>query len=275
MPTLRSRFWLWGQSPGSHHRENGNRYRLPGINRMTPAEGCAFFGIPNCCRVVMENLPAPPFDPESETLKNLSQVVWSVVGSGGSSRTDAKLGDLDDVLNQARKYPNVTGGILDDFLNARRRTLFSPADVAFFRERLHHEIGRRLDLWIVLYAHEMSPEVEPYLAECDVVTFWTWRGSALEHLEENLDRFAAMTPGRKRLAGCYMWNYGESRPLTEEQMAHQCDLYLKYLRNGIIDGIIFCSNCIADLGIPAVEWTRRWIAEHADESIPEKQHAEE
>ena len=99
---------------------------------MTPAEGCDFFGIPNCCRVVMENLPPPPFDPESEALKHLKQVVWSVVGSGGSSRTDAKLGDLEEVLDQARKYPNVTGGVLDDFtmraagsFSLRRMSLFS------------------------------------------------------------------------------------------------------------------------------------------------------
>ena len=27
----------------------------------------------------------------------------------------------------------------------------------------------------------------------------------------------AMTPGKRHLAGCYMWNYGESKPLTPEQ----------------------------------------------------------
>lgn len=270
MTRLRDRLWLWGQSPGSHHRESNNRYQLPGVNHMTPAEGCDFFGIPNCCRVVMENLPPPPFDPESEALKHLKQVVWSVVGSGGSSRTDAKLGDLEEVLDQARKYPNVTGGVLDDFLNARRRELFTPADVALFRERMHQETGRRLDLWVVLYAHEISPEVKPYLEECDVVTFWTWHGRTLDRLEENLDTVIAMTPGKRHLAGCYMWNYGESKPLTPEQMKHQCEVYLRYVMDGKIEGIIFCSNCIADLGIPEVEWTRRWIAEHADQAVPEK-----
>ena len=40
MTRLRDRLWLWGQSPGSHHRESNNRYQLPGVNHMTPAEGC-------------------------------------------------------------------------------------------------------------------------------------------------------------------------------------------------------------------------------------------
>ena len=164
----------------------------------------------------------------------------------------------------------MTGGVLDDFLNARRRELFTPADVALFRERMHRETGRRLDLWVVLYAHEISPEVKPYLEECDVVTFWTWHGRTLDRLEENLDTVIAMTPGKRHLAGCYMWNYGESKPLTPEQMKHQCEVYLRYVMDGKIEGIIFCSNCIADLGIPEVEWTRRWIAEHADQVVPEK-----
>ena len=50
MTRLRDRLWLWGQSPGSHHRESNNRYQLPGVNLMAQAEGCDFFGIPNCCR---------------------------------------------------------------------------------------------------------------------------------------------------------------------------------------------------------------------------------
>lgn len=264
MAKFRDSLWLWGQSPGVHHKEANNRFNLPGVNRMTPAEGCKFFGISNCCRVVMENIPAPPFDSESETLKHLDNVIWSVVGSGGSTRTDSKLGDVDEVVRQAKIYPNITGGVLDDFLNERRMKLFTPEDVANFRKQLCREVGRKLELWVVLYAHEISPAVKPYLDECDAISLWTWRGSMLEQLEKNLDTVIAMSPEKKHYAGCYMWNYGEAKPLTKEQMEYQCNIYLNYWQAGKIDGIILCSNCIADLGIPEVDWTRQWIAEHAD-----------
>jgi len=39
------------------------------------------------------------------------------------------------------------------------------------------------------------------------------------------------------------------------------------IRSGEIEGIILCSNCIADLGIEAVEWTRQWIRKVGNEAI--------
>ena len=46
MTKLIDHVWLWGQTPGSHHATAG--YHLPGVNKMTPLEGCDFFGIRNC-----------------------------------------------------------------------------------------------------------------------------------------------------------------------------------------------------------------------------------
>jgi hypothetical protein len=47
-------------------------------------------------------------------------------------------------------------------------------------------------------------------------------------------------------------------------MQEQCDTYLELVKEGVIEGIIVCSNCIADLGIECVEWMRNWINEHKD-----------
>ena len=84
MTKLIDRVWLWGQTPGSHHAVTG--YNLPGVNRMDSREGCDYFGIRNCCRVAMGKGPFPPFDSESEQLKDLDKVVWSALGAGGVTR---------------------------------------------------------------------------------------------------------------------------------------------------------------------------------------------
>ncbi len=264
MKCLKDNLWLWGQSPGSHHKEG--HYKLPGVNRMTPAEGCDFFGIPNCCRVVMASSPRPPFDGESRQMAHLNQVVWSIIGSGGSVCNNTEQGDLDEVIRQARMFPNVTGAVLDDFLNPVRMELFPPEKVTELRNRLNAETGRDLDLWVVWYEHQLDAPVKPFLDVCDVITFWTWYGYNLSKLEENLDRMLAMTPGKRHLAGCYMWDYGQACPLNAELMEHQLNVYLKYFMAGKLEGIVFCSNCIADIGIPEVEQTRRWIAAHANAS---------
>jgi hypothetical protein len=50
-------------------------------------------------------------------------------------------------------------------------------------------------------------------------------------------------------------------------MKYQTDIMYRYLKEGKIDGIIVCSNCIADLGLEAVEWTREWLRSHRDDEI--------
>ena len=274
MAVLRDRFWLWGQTPGSHHRNAAGRnvYNLPGENRMDAREGCEFLGIRRCCRVAMWCGPFPPFDEEMEKIADLDEVVWSAVGAGGVTRHDNDRSDLDEVLRMAERYPNVTGAVLDDFfLSAagagKPPARHSLASIRNMRERLHGFEKRPLDLWLVWYSHQLDYEVQEYIDLFDVVTLWVWRGSDLIHLDDYVGRFLERTPGKRRLAGCYMWDYGECRPLTADAMEHQCETYREWIRKGWIEGIVFCSNCICDIGLEAVEWTRDWIAAVGGEDV--------
>jgi hypothetical protein len=57
-----------------------------------------------------------------------------------------------------------------------------------------------------------------------------------------------------------MWDYGAKQPMPVETMKRQCETGLRWLKAGRIDGMIFLASCICDLDLPAVEWTREWIA---------------
>ena len=46
-----------------------------------------------------------------------------------------------------------------------------------------------------------------------------------------------------------------------DQMKYQLDRYYYWLKKGDLEGIIFCSNCIADIGLETVEYTKKWIAQ--------------
>jgi hypothetical protein len=50
-------------------------------------------------------------------------------------------------------------------------------------------------------------------------------------------------------------------------LRHQCDLGLRWLQEGRIEGMIFLASCICDIGLEAVEWTRNWIGEIGDSPI--------
>jgi hypothetical protein len=106
--------------------------------------------------------------------------------------------------------------------------------------------------------------VQPFLDECDGITFWTWRSENLAQLSENYARVREMTPGKRHLLGVYFFDYGNNCPMPLDRLQRQCELGLEWLHEGTLDGMIFCSNCCADLGFETVAWARQWIAEVGD-----------
>lgn len=262
MSKLRDRLWLWGQDAGSHYM-----YDIPGINRMQPIEGAEYLGIPNMCRVVMGGAPEPPFDAESEKLVSMNQVVWSAVGSSLSARNDNDQSDLEEVLRQADMFPNVTGAVLDDFFTTPEtgRARHSIKSIQDLRTRLHNFHNKPLDLWGVWYEEQLNYDVADYLELCDVITYWDmWASDHLQDIDNNIAKVITKTPAKRRLAGCYMWHYGEHKPLAIPEIQTQCEKYYNWIKKGDLEGIIFCSNCCADAGLEAVEWVREWIREMGD-----------
>ena len=106
-----------------------------------------------------------------------------------------------------------------------------------------------------------------YLDLCDAVMMWTWRADNLAHLEAKFARIEASAVKKRKILGLYMYDYGTGRPMPVNLMARQCEMGLRWLKEGRIEGMIFLASCICDLGLDAVEWTRSWIAKVGDQKI--------
>lgn len=270
---LKECFWLWGQDTMSHQRALGNaKWKLPDGNQLDPAAGAEYLGIPNVCRVVMCGSPQPPFDDESRKLAAMHKVVWSAIGDSGSTRNDKET-DLEEVLRQTKLFPNVKGAVFDDFFGhflqpEEHWARYSVGDVLKIREKLHNAQNGPLDLWVVWYKRGLEYPIDDYLKAFDVITYWNMETPA-EHaeLQDDLARMVERTPGKRRLTGCYIWNYGAGRPLTVPEIRFECESFHDMIKKGKSEGIIFCSNCCADIGGPAVEWLRGWIREAGEEEI--------
>ena len=260
MSTLRQKLWLWGQTAGSHHINNA--FGLPGMSRMTALEGAYYFGIPNMCRVVMAGLPHLPFDQDAMVLDTMDNVVWSIIGDGGSGLVDF----TDEIVRLASMYPNITGAIMDDFMTETRMKLFTPDVLRGFKEKLYNA-ARKLPLWTVIYTTELTEERRPYIAECDVISLWTRWAKDLVNFAQNYEALRQLSSGQKIYAGCYLWDYGSHSEMPPALMQHQLDTYYQMLKTGEIEGIIFCSNCCADVGLEASYMAREWIRRHGDEEI--------
>ena len=265
MDTVRDRLWLWGHEAGSHKGQFG----LPGTSQITPGAAARYLGIPNVVMVAFGGRPEPPLAPHAAPMRSLSRLVWSIVGDSSSTRNDDRP-DLEEVMALAAECPNLTGAIMDDFFHRPdeqgRVARYAVEQVAGFRRRLH-AARPSLDLWVVLYAHDLGLPVSEHLAESDVVTFWTWRSEHLADLESNFARAEALAPGVRKVLGCYMWDYGAQQPMPVERMACQCETGRQWLQEGRIEGMILLASCICDLGLESVAWARRWIAEVGDQPV--------
>ena len=113
----------------------------------------------------------------------------------------------------------------------------------------------------------MDDAKEEYLEHFDGVTYWTWYGQDLEKFEENYAKIRQKCTGKRLLLGCYLYDYGNHKQLTKEQMEFQLNRYAEAIKKGEAEGMILLSNTVADLGFEAVEFTKQWIAEHGDELV--------
>jgi hypothetical protein len=240
---------------------------------MTPAEGAFYLNVPNLIMVAYPSakepckmLPAPPYDPYLISFRPLKQVVWSIVGAGGA----VSKGDLEAIRQLAEKYPNLVGVQMDDFfrdtLDGGRIGTLTPQELDYVQGQLKMA-RRKLDLWVTLYRHDLQHEVAAYLSKVDVITFWTWQAKDLERLEEGFVKAEQAAPKARKVLGCYMWDYGDQKPISLSLMQKQCQLGLEWLRRGRIEGMIFLASCICDLNLESVEWTRNWIREVGDGKV--------
>ena len=282
--TVRDHLWIFTVPAGlnNDHLEKGD---CRGGSRMTPAEGAFYLDIPNLLLIRASNLPTLPgkqqgraktsFEQYAISFQPLDRVVWSVVGSSGKGG----MNELPYVLSLAKKFPNISGIYLDDFIidakkQADGRIVGRPAltrsEVESARKKLK-SLGRPMDIWVTLYSHELLPKhagyrgCDPPLADFldlfDVLTLWTWNSKELPQLEESLEALEAVAPKGRRIAlGMYLWDFHNSGPVPVELMQHQCELGLKWLKEKRVHELIFLANTVLDVGLPSAEFSRNWIA---------------
>ena len=127
--------------------------------------------------------------------------------------------------------------------------------------------GQKLDLSIVWYTHQLHPSIKGHLDQVDVVYFWTWNANQLVDLEKNFQAFRQICPEVRVRLGVYMWNFNDKAVIPLELMQHQLDCAHRWLISGAVEGLIFHCTPLCDMGLEAVEYSRRWIDKHGEEKI--------
>jgi hypothetical protein len=142
----------------------------------------------------------------------------------------------------------------------------TPEQLKELRERIATN-GRTLPITCVVYTHQISTRILPHVNQVDKVAMWTWRSEDLVNLEANFEKLRRIVGPKPILLGCYLFDYGDNKQMTVDRMRLQCELGLKWLQEGKIEGMIFLASNVCDMGLPAVEWTRKWITSVGKQTI--------
>lgn len=261
--TVRDRLWVFSFATNSDFYHIGRR------SVMSAAEGNFYLDVPNILMVQSSVKEAPygrfelPFEQYTIALRPLKGVAWSLTGSGGFN--DPK--ETAEVLDMARRVPNFKGVMLDDFFSIKpegKRAQWTVEELAEVRRKLG-QAGRKLDIFVTFYTGHFELPLSDYLDLIDVLMIW--QGGSQPAVEENLLKVERLHPKRRKMLGCYMVDYGKKQAIPVNVMQQQCEVGLRWLKQGRIEGIVFMGNTVMDLGYESVEWTRRWIREVGDTKL--------
>ena len=67
----------------------------------------------------------------------------------------------------------------------------------------------------------------------------------------------------------YMYDFPSGQPVPQELMELQCNLGLKWMQEGRLDGLIFECNATMGVGLPSELWLREWIDKVKNTPIPD------
>lgn len=204
-----------------------------------------------------------PYDRLAIAMRSLNRISWGITGARGETSSDER----DHVLSLASRTPNVTGLVMDDFINWDTGEPELSISTLQDLQRARHLPTRSLDLMTILYTHQLDIDLSGYLPYCNQISLWTWHAKDLDGLSSNLERLEAIAPDHDYFLGCYIWDLGPRAPMPLDRFQYQCEAGLDWLRSGRITGMIFLASCYCDLELDTVEWLRGWIAEIGDMPI--------
>ena len=258
-PTIRDRLWMWGHHAQMCHKsvKKGSVWPGPAVEQ---AEGCRLMGIPNNCVVRWGNRPAYPWGNYFEQFKDMKRITFAITDGAAGTVWEK----LDIALNELKPTtPNLTGCFLDDFF-VEKSLNQKVEDLKIISDRVH-AAGLRLS--VVLYSDQdgFRPEFKPKLELCDETSLWFWKSSNIATMADNVRRCRDFIgPDKDLLLGLYMWDFTIGAPVPAERMERQLEYARRFLADRTVTGLIFHPTYAAALDVPAVNLSKRWIAEFGD-----------
>ncbi len=162
-------------------------------------------------------------------------------------------GSAEAISRFSQTHPNITGAMIDDFLDYRGNYYrgpsagMKPEELKAIREALK-KYNPDLKLYVVRYSRENMDELIPYLDYFDVLSFWCWVSTRDFWEAHYSDTVAELQTKYDKpiIQGIFLHHYGidatDFTPMSLDLLKLQCRRVAEELRPGHIDGVCVLSN---------------------------------
>lgn len=254
MGALRDKAWTWGYViPGE----------LPGDVPFVGKSSCSletaaqYLGTPN---VLFMNSNHWMTTLTPEHLDRLSACQRVVCGLQHGDYT----GTAKCVSQLSKRYPNITGGLIDDYLDFHGPSAkMTPEETRSVYEALK-SANPSLRLYVVRYTWQDQADLLPYLPYFDAINLWVWVANTFDwqvRMSAEIERVRNLT-GKPILLGLYLHDYGGSGgPVPMDVLELQLTKAVAFTKSGLTEGFVILMSGWFDHEDhrPQVQWTKQYL----------------
>jgi len=164
----------------------------------------------------------------------------------------------------SRKYPNIVGGLIDDFMDCHGPSkAIAVAETKAIYEALKSE-NPALRLYVVRYTWQDQKDLVPYLPYLDVINLWVWKAAEepwRTTLEPEIDSIRRIT-GKPILLGLFLHDYGQTgKPVPMNILELQFQKAAALAQQGKTEGFVVLQSGWFDREShrPQVQWIRQYL----------------
>ena len=266
--TILDRLWLWGMKVNV--LQAGREYSIPDFkdSTLTVEQAIQMTGIRN---IYM----AGGLEINEQTLAEMpsaKRIVckWALHGHKDGKCVldiDACLSRLMAAKELAKKDPRIEGFHIDDFNTGSMDAGAMPEHVAQM-QFLNATTRPLLPFYGTFYTMSLEREnIAEMMRYFDVLILPLWHYSELETLEQRFDRSDELSGGKPILMAMYVYDFGNNKQITRDEMATQLDFVERMIRSQRVTGLLVCGTCMLDIGWESADYYCEWIKRVGGEVI--------
>ncbi len=237
-------------------------------------EGVKYFGVPGANFIFHPNneVNFAKLSDVPRVTADISKWVWYATTAEGTGRhTFAQRRDDDPEVVKAEAakvsrlsldFPNVVAAFIDDTHGVCVRDNYTPDTPAQISEALHSD-NPDLDLWIVVYTHELDKDYwQDWVDSVDVINLWIWRSEEIPGIDDDIARCRQLFPDKRLVMGVYMRDYTPRIPVPLDMLEIELEAIARHLEAGTLDGYNILGACLIDQHPEQAEFIRDFIRAH-------------